>query len=173
MTATHIVIESKLGRDAHSRHFVSCWCRIFWNVLLWFGNLRLLSIVSVNLLVCYIHIIPDLRNLVKHLAFPHFLSILAQFLVEFLWVRDTGEVSWQVGRAEVLKTLFSWILFVIKLGIVNWRIKSLPLEKVGLHLVNRLAIWLDIRNLTIVVWKSKSLKNGILFQKIMSKSLWW
>lgn len=172
MATTHVIIESKLGRDAHSCHFICCWCRMFWKVLLWFGDLRLLNIVSVNMLVCYIHFFPDLLDLVTHLAFAHFLSILTQFLIEFLCVRHICEVSWQIRWADILITLISWILFLIKFGIINWRIKSSSLKKVG-HLVCRLTIWLDIRDLTIVIWKSKSLKDCILFQNIVSKSLWW
>ena len=175
MAATHIFIESKLGWDAHSCHWIRCWCRIFGNVLLGFGNLNLLRMTSMNMVVCYIHFFPDLWNLVKHLAFAHFLSILSSlFLIQFLHLRKISEISWQIGGAEVLNALLGWIFFLIKLRIINWRIKSFPLKKVGLHLVYRLmTIWLDIRNLTIVVWESKCLKDGILFQKIVSKSLWW
>jgi len=171
LTATHIIaIESELLRNAH---FLGCWCRIFWNVLLWFGNLRLLRLVSMDMVVCYIHFFPDLGDLVKHLVFAQFLTFLSLIIVDFLHIREICEVSRLVWLAEVLIALLSWMIFLIKFYLINWRIKSFSLKTLGLHLVNRLTIWWDIRNLTIVIWNSKRLEDGILLQEVMSKSLWW
>jgi hypothetical protein len=127
-----------------------------------------------NLLICYIHFIPNLRNFIKYLIFAHFLSILPQVLIEFRHVR---EISWLIGRAEVLNAWTKSIVGMFstdELLIIDWWIKSLSLKEMWLvHLISRLTMWGNIRNLTVVIWKSKSLEDRVLLQKVLSKSLWW